>query len=205
MTVSRALPLLIGAALSLAGCMKDPLAGLSRNPDIKVELFGGFAGTPPAPVTLPPDAPRLVASLYQRDIAGDVALVARRGTVTEWMANDGVTIRLDGGILVGTTGLGRDLYAADAASLMAAMAAGGGSYARDFRFMDGERRIVLTSAECTLTRPTGTQEYTELCRTGQGTFTNRFQTDPATGDIIASRQWISHEAGYLGLNPKPNS
>lgn len=204
MTVSRALPLLVGAALSLAGCMKDPLAGLSRDPDIKIELFGGFANTPTNPVTLPPDAPRMVASLYRRDIAAEVALVARRGTVTEWMATDGVTLRLDGGILVGTTGLGRDLYAADAAPLKAAMAAGGGNYARDFRSMDGERRIVLTSADCTLTRPKGTQEYTELCRTGSGTFTNRFQTDPATGDITASRQWISGEAGYLGLNSKPN-
>ncbi len=203
MTMSRMF-VLLAAMLPISGCMSDPLAGLSRDPNFRVQLFGDLAEAPGKPLTLPPDAPRLLASVYDRDVAGEVVQVASRGDTTEWQATDGAVVRLDAGILTGTTGLGYDLYSADAAPLKSAMAAGGGSYIRAFRHMDGERRIVLTAADCTLTSIAGGQEFTELCRDGKRSFTNRYGLSPATGKIVASRQWIGWDAGYMGLNQTPN-
>ncbi len=201
MTMPRLLPLIFLAAPLLAGCVPHQTGSLEQGSNMRIELIAGLP-VKPSKQGMPAAAPEaLVASLFKRNLVADFGLIDRRGTVTEWAAADGVTITLNEGILIGSSGLSEDLYSADVEPLQSAMSKGGGSYTRAFRYLDGERVIQRVDANCTLRNSADGVEFTEVCREPGGTFINRFKVHPKTLQILASRQWVSREVGYLGLNP----
>jgi hypothetical protein len=174
---------------------------LEKGANIKFELLAGLSSGPKTDVVKTKASDRLLASLFKRNVVSEISLIDGRGTITEWTSADGATITLDGGILIGTSGLLDDLYSADVEPIQAAMSQGGGSYARTFRYLDGERVIRTVEAACILRQSEDGGEFTELCREAGRTFINRFRVQPNTLRIFASRQWVSREVGYLGLNP----
>jgi hypothetical protein len=194
----------ICAGFVFSGCDAYNVSQAKSKPTLQFELLGDLGRSKASLLALPPDSERQLASLYKRGIAAEIALIDRRGSVTEWMGSDGVTLRFDSGILTGTTGLSADLYSAEVSPVMDAMAKNGGRYSRVFRHLNGERMIQIIEADCSLTLLPHREEFTEVCRVPGGTFTNRFRVETATTRIVASRQWISREAGYIGLNPYRN-
>jgi hypothetical protein len=201
MSKFRSVLLMVSAVPLLIGCASQDVGSLEQGASLKVELLAGSISGPKAEVVQPKAPDRLLASLFKRNIVADIGLVDRRGTVTEWSSAEGATITLDAGVLIGTSGLSDDLYSADVEPLQVAMLQGGGSYARTFRYLDGERVIRRVDAACVLRQSSDGSEFTELCRETGGTFINRFKVEPETLRILASRQWIGREVGYLGLNP----
>jgi hypothetical protein len=201
MSVFRSVLLMLSAVPLLIGCVSHDTGGLEQGASIKFELLAGLGSGPKADVVQTKASDRLLASLFKRNVVSEVDLIDRRGTITEWASADGATITLDDGILISTSGLSDDLYSAEVEPLQAAMSQGGGSYTRTFRYLDGERVIRSVEAACILRQSEEGSEFTELCREVDGTFINRFRVLPNTLLILASRQWVSREVGYLGLNP----
>lgn len=205
MTLPHLFSLILLAVPLLVGCVSHQSGSLERASNMRVELIAGLQ-VKPNEQTIPIAAPEgLVASLFKRNLVADFGLIDRRGTVTEWAAADGVTLTLNEGILIGSSGLSEDLYSADIEPLRLAMSKGGGTYTRAFRYLDGERVIRRVDANCILRNSSDGVEFTEVCREPDGTFTNRFKVHSKTLQILASRQWVSREVGYLGLNPHDGS
>ncbi len=121
--------------------------------------------------------------------------------VETWQSGDGVSVSVQQGVVVATRGLGFDLMAADVSPTLSAMAGGDpGPYRRQMRYLTGDNHSRYLAAGCVMETRNGT--FTESCKTHRGSFTNQYQGD--TGDaILASRQWISPEVGYLEIKPAP--
>jgi hypothetical protein len=194
--------LLAGLALALSGCSTD---GTNRLfPQALQNIIPGRP-TPAGPTAaqirsqLSPDvraqlgAPVKIATLEEVNLASVIVLRARNGNVETYFTPDGISVSLRDGIVVATRGLGFDLMTADVSDVYRAMRAGQ-SAVRIHRYLDGENHVIIRSFICDYA---GRTEVIETCHTEGFTITNSYRL--AGGRIIASRQWISPQRGYIRI------
>lgn len=207
----------LGCALVLAACGSDTervtifnlLAGAATDivrpsdvPDARDVL------TPELIASSPTSA--LLAVSLNLDVGYTLIPQAINGDTVQWVdASGGGIIRRDG-LLVGTRGLGFDLYTADLAELSAALQSGG---ARDVvrveRILDGQNQIRPSDYICDVV-PVGrevldiygrlddTTRFEERCEGEGRSFTNQYwlRND---GLIVRSVERVSEEYGALEL------
>ncbi|MGR3433959.1 MAG: YjbF family lipoprotein [Shimia sp.] len=143
----------------------------------------------------------------------------RVGALRVWRATDTATLyTTDDGVLRATVGLGFDLYTAETDAVAAALAAGGGRYARTLRHLDAEHVLRPMPVTCTMTRrgaetvtvlgrAHATMRLEETCTTREAIpqtgaplrFVNVYNRDPRDGLLWRSSQWVSLELGHIAL------
>ena len=140
--------------------------------------------------------PLKIAVLERRNQASVLIENTRNRDVVTYLTPDGVSVSLRQGVLVATRGLGFDLMTADVDAVLPALRGGGQGVVRVHRYLDGEEQVVIRSFICDYT---GRGTVTETCHSDGFKITNSYQL--GGGGIIASRQWVSPEQGYLRLEP----
>jgi hypothetical protein len=184
------------AALIMAGC--DRLSGT-------LELTGNVGAIAPQPI----GEERLRVATPATGARATLAPVAENGDVTVWQTLDGITLSLQGGVLVATRGLGDDLMSADVEGDVAILLGTGdmGYYPHIRSYLDGEDQTVFRSYQCrragqtrTTLRIDGTARPTRRievqCTSPRHDFTNVFWSDNR-GKLLKSRQWISPTMQYM--------
>ena len=174
----------------------------------------------PLPETAPPvqltraqveasPLPLLVAELERIRANAVLAQVGENRGVRTYSTADGVTLALDGGVLVATRGLAGDLMSAAAPSA-ARIAAGTGSHSRSYWFLGDLDRTDRRDFACTLQsagaetvtivgRSHATRIVDEHCSGENATFSNRFWLESG-GNIRQSRQWAGETVGFMKLS-----
>lgn len=184
------------AALLAGGC--DRLGGA-------LELTGNVAAVAPQPT----GPERLRVAIPETGARATLAPVAESGDVTVWQTLDGITLSLQGGVLIATRGLGDDLMSADVAGDVAMLrgTGGGGYYPHIRTYLDGEDQTVFRSYQCRRTGQARTtlqidgaaraaRRIAARCTSPRHEFTNVYWLD-ATGTVLKSRQWISPAMQYM--------
>ena len=161
-------------------------------------------------------APVLWATLAVDPVGGGfVGLVENRGEVS-FVSADRQTLRLRGGQLAATRGLGTDLvgYRSDPAADPAVRPRPPGDWPdrvqRIYRFSDGMGGEFLRAALCRprivgpaeveiFGRPQALTEIAEPCRTPFHAFDNRYWVDPDSGYVWRSVQWVGPGVGSITL------
>ncbi|UOA34121.1 hypothetical protein DSM110093_03956 (plasmid) [Sulfitobacter sp. DSM 110093] len=131
----------------------------------------------------------LIARLENRDQASVLIQSGVNRDVVTYVTPDGISLSLRDGVLVGTRGLGFDLMNTDVSEM--AMR-DGGQAVRVHRYLDGENRIVIKSFICDYK---GVNPIVEACAGKNTQFQNSYRV--SASKIIASRQWIGPEVGYI--------
>lgn len=153
---------------------------------ITPEIRQLLSGTPAAIVTLEDQA--LSSIIYQ---------AAANGAVATFFTPDNRSLSFREGVLVATRGLGFDLMSTDTGDAVQAIRGRGSSYTRLYQYLDGEEAIVSLTFRCTAQ---GNGLVHETCQGDWGTVENSYSVG-SDGDILASRQWIGPERGYLRVEP----
>lgn len=198
---------ILAALILLAGCGNDPQRGASL--DQIGQIINQIGLPEPGPTAaqirsgLTPEvraqfgnAPLKVGTIEKPQLASVLIGVGRNGRVATFTTPDGVSFAFDDGVLVGTRGLGSDLMTADIGPTRRALNAGSGAgVIRIHRYLDGEDQIFVRSFVCDIsTGSDGT--LVEQCQGSALSFENRYQRRQG-GVVIASRQWVSPDRGYL--------
>ncbi|MFW2545446.1 YjbF family lipoprotein [Primorskyibacter sp. 2E107] len=207
------LALIAGLALSACGTEKNPAleyfktqANLKKAPDgaapapIAQQMVGMLAAT---------SAPVEFINIEKRESQGLLVGIERNGPYYSYgsAARQGMVLR--SGMITATRGLGGDLMSSEEDALLRAVQArqpGSASY--QLRFLTPEDLTRTLNFTCSVT-PGGRQiikageidsagiTMTADCK-GEGvTFTNTYVVDPQ-GTILAGRQWLGFEIGYVG-------
>lgn len=122
--------------------------------------------------------------------------VARNGSTTTWMSQDGqASVSLRDGIVISTKGFGFDLLSADTISALNARYSPS-SQIREFQHLDGENQVITTRYKCEYSNQGS--ELREHCFTGEHEFLNTYIRSKS-GQVLHSRQWISPQIEYLVL------
>ena len=184
------------AALMVAGC--DRLGGA-------LELTGNVGAVAPQPI----GPARLRVAIPATGARATLAPVAENGDVTVWQTLDGITLSLQGGVLVATRGLGDDLMSADVGGDVAMLRGTGdaGYYPHIRSYLDGEDQTVFRSYQCrragqarTTLRIDGAarpaRRIEVQCTSPRHDFTNIYWLDDR-GTLLKSRQWISPAMQYM--------
>ncbi len=137
-----------------------------------------------------------------------VRQVAQNGDAKTYMAVDNISVSYRQGVLVATRGLGADLMAGDADATLAALEAPeNGVYSRQMRYLTSLHKSTWIKAGCEMKRGgaetrAGQQltRYEESCIARRDRFTNIYWLN-ASGQILASRQWVSAAVGDLQTDP----
>lgn len=152
------------------------------------------------------DSALLRLSVISFDATGLVFFAGTNGSKVTWISAEGASFIFDGGLLVGTRGLGDDLMGSDVAAAAQSLS-GGGNHTRVLDFLNGLSQIERQAFQCVTIR-TGRENITivektyatsifeETCTGESGGFKNIYWRD-ANGVIWQSRQWISAAVGYL--------
>ena len=154
--------------------------------------------------------PVLIATL---DANGSTSLFAQRGengSMRTWLAASGQGVITRDGLLVGTRGFGNDLMSADMGAL-AALVRGrhAGNAQVELRHLDGLGIERATRFSCTVgTGSAASYSFAGLdlsglqvaahCAADSASFDASFIVSD-TGRVIASRQWIGPQLGYLTI------
>lgn len=204
------LPLVASMAFGLAACGND-VARINSLKQTRATL-GGFFKKKSVPPTaaqiraqLTPEVraqlgnvPLLIATLEQSRASSVLIKQQSNGSVSTYFTPDGISVSLNGGVLVATRGLGFDLMSSDTAqSRSAILARGGQGVVRLHRYLDGENHTALRSFVCDVRR----QEHGWLQETCHGdgiTFENSYLLGRG-GRIIKSKQWVGPRKGYITI------
>lgn len=174
-----------------------------------------------------PPAPRPAASVSEEEILGNPGKYVRvnirnfgiwdtlvaagsNGTRTTWIGGTGASVTTEGGIVVATRGLPRDLMGAEATQTAVAIQEGGGTYIRVHDFLTDQDQSLQFALTCTLEgkgadevnrlgQSLPAQRFEEVCRSENLTLTNVYWAD-RSGKIIRSLQAVSPDAGYLQID-----
>jgi hypothetical protein len=213
--------LLSALALGISGCGDSRGLGMEK-------IFGHVFGSPTAQGTAftPSAAQRSVlatgdtnkgilrVSIPAYNARADLTLLTTRGSLQDWRATDGSSIVLSDGVLVGTRGLGADLFSAAAPGLVQALKSGRGTLKRQHLYLDGEGatvRIVFrcsvsfgedSHARVTATPARGEGRIVESClseRPQAVEFTNVYWFTAESKKIRQSRQWVSTTVGSIDI------
>lgn len=152
--------------------------------------------------------PAMAVTIEKFGLTGLVVHLRDNNGVENWASFDDVILGLRQGIVVSTAGWGADLMAVEVPSLAMMQTAAGG-HERVHVMLDGEDQLQRYRYSCqmdsqgmrniTIFRKTyATQLVEEICHGDRGQFTNSYWIT-ATGQVRKSRQWVSPEVGYIGL------
>lgn len=219
-----ALALAGAALLGLAGCGndKDQLMSLNTLKQVSAELKGSIGGSK-APAPSPQQqaaAQAQLAAAALRSLPGPVmlgtweatgvttvlGLQGQNGSKRSYATPDQQGVVMERGLMVATRGLGHDLQSANtgnSASLIRARRAGHSN--RTHYYLDAihqERPLPLScdiaSAGAVSAGGVSGTQMTETCTGGGVKITNSYIVSNG-GRIMASRQWIGPNAGYMAL------
>lgn len=143
-------------------------------------------------------------------IAGLGRVVSEHDNLRTWLGDSGYSVSIENGLVVATRGFGKDLMAADVASVRAAIDAGGGEAVRLHDYLDSRDQIVQERYACVIAsagpqpvdlglRQVEAEAFAETCRSTRVQFENMYFIGES-GGIIASRQFVSDVVGYLSNN-----
>jgi hypothetical protein len=154
--------------------------------------------------------PYLLVELPSRQASATRTIFEQRGAIQDWRGDDGISLILHDDILVGTRGLGADLFAADPVPAGALRSARAGGYTRIYRHLDAENQEIRTVYRCTLSqggidqvdliaRQVSTRRITETCQSAGKTdasVVNLYWIGLSDAMVWKSTQWISEAARY---------
>lgn len=213
----------IAALVTLASCSSDNSGfNLSSLPGAGIfsALRGGdHAASQDQPVESPGFTAQLIAEHPENFMIADVPniginqparIIQNNAGDTTWQAQGGATFAFHDGVMVATRGLIDDLLTISAEGVRAALAAGGGTVTRTLEQLDDLDQLSSLTLTCTITRDgpedvnLGLREvslvkFTEHCASQKLVFDNAYWLD-GSGDIMASRQFVSADVGYARLN-----
>ncbi|MBO9432180.1 YjbF family lipoprotein [Sulfitobacter sp. R18_1] len=135
----------------------------------------------------------IIAQLEQNERA---SILVRKGVnrdVETYYTPDNISLSLRDGVLISTRGLGFDLMSSDVAEVLTGLRHGGQAV-RVHRYLDGEDQIVIKSYICDYS---GNAQIIENCYGKDHSFKNSYQM--SGGRVVASRQWIGPDLGYIRL------
>jgi hypothetical protein len=135
----------------------------------------------------------MIAQLEQNERASILVRKGLNRDVETYFTPDNLSLSLKEGVLVGTRGFGFDLMSSDVAEVIGGIRHGGRAV-RVHRYLDGEDQIVIKSYICDYS---GNTQVTETCYGKDHSFKNSYQM--SGGKVIASRQWIGPDLGYIRL------
>ena len=139
-----------------------------------------------------------------------MVIAGRNGSRVTWVDTQGMAVTLEGGLIVATRGLPRDLMGAEVGESRAALRSGSGSSRRIHDYLDDldqiQRELLLCSIETKaretieiLDIPHATRRLEETCRGEVISFTNIYWVK-GDGRVLRSLQAVSPEAGYLQID-----
>ena len=144
------------------------------------------------------------------ETAGGASLLrqdGRNGAIATWRADEGVSLSLDGGVIVATRGLGSDLMSADVAATRAALANGPRQdYQRFHSYLDGENRQQFRAFRCEMvTAPDSIVSFGLRLAVTRAEETCYSTADPirniywlgGDGTPWRTQQWVSPEVGHV--------
>lgn len=157
--------------------------------------------------------PYLLVELPSRQASATRFLFSQRGPIQDWRGQDGISLTLHNDVLIGTRGLGADLFAADPMAANSLQNSNIKHYNRTYRHLDGENREILTHYQCHLVqgssatvdliaRQVTTLSVVETCKTAEpgGTqIRNEYWIGTSDGITWKSIQWVSESVGYAIL------
>ncbi len=208
--------LILGAAIiSLAAC--GPLnegSALARNADVFLARtgIGDSTALPPPPELTraqieaqPVDLLRI--SIISREATSVFTKVAQNGPRVTWQSGEGVGVILQGGLIVGTRGVGDDVMGSDVSGALASLRRGG-NHLRTLDFLNGLGQIERRTYQCETVRTRDddvtifdvtydTTIVEETCTNPSGEFKNTYWVDRNLV-VWQARQWVSNGVGYLG-------
>jgi hypothetical protein len=154
--------------------------------------------------------PYLLVEIPSRQASATRVLFNQRGPVQDWRGEDGISVILQNDILIGTRGLGPDLFAADPLSAEVLRSGRAATYTRVYRHLDSENHVVSQSYSCSIetggsaqvdliARQVATRRTIETCRTADkvnAPVINEFWTGISDGLMWKSRQWVGPSVEY---------
>ncbi len=190
--------------LTLTGCDEytdrlDRLAGLEESE--------GFS------IPVPADGSRPVlmdAGLEKFGSSEGLVRISSRGPIEIWRAEEGDTLTLRQGIVLGTRAFTPDLFSVEAALPSQWMDATRPATAeRIHRYVDGLEQVYIRAYSCVFSEtsrdelPLGAETLQlnrtdEDCYNATQSFTNSYWMN-GSGQMVLSRQWLGPELGYLLL------
>lgn len=215
MRMSGMLKFLVGfsSAMWMASCSSDgrtPLVDTYRT--ISTQLAAGRdPAARDAREVLTPEfvaaikVPYLLAELPSRQASATRLLFSQSGTIQDWRGPDGISVILNDDVLIGTRGLGADLFAADPIPVANWRLGPAGSYDRVYRHLDGENREVQTPYRCRfshgevtqtdlIARKVSTRHLIESCTASDpvvAPVVNEYWIGTADNIVWQSKQWVS--------------
>lgn len=195
--------------LGAVGTAQRVFRGLGSETSIALPraVPGGFT---PEAIAAEPSEYRLVqvTALGLNEVA---RVVQRNGSDLTLALQSGQTASFRGGVLAATHGFPEDLVALDAPGLTAILRAGGGSLTRHRETLDAQDQTRVDAFACTVVaagaetvdlglRQVQARRLDERCTGERVIFDNVYWLD-GTGDIVASRQFVSPSVAYLRANP----
>ena len=210
--------LALAALTALAGCGSDdrPTTFDLARGVVGGVLPGGDDAAQDARAVLTPamiaNSPTsaLLAVLVERDVGYTLVPNAVNGETVQWRDISGGGLMQRDGILVGTRGLGWDLFTADVSGLSAALRGGGGrDVLRVNRFIDGTNKVRARQYLCDVVavgreaidvygRIDRTTLFEERCTGEADAFVNRYWLR-SDGLIVRSRERVSPQFGDIEL------
>ncbi len=147
----------------------------------------------------------------QREIGRQTAglgLVSRRAGIETWSTQDGTTLTLEDGVVIGTVGFGPDLFSVEVDPVRARPL--GQPTTRIHRSVDGENHLRLEAYVCEISvdhtakvawdgKILPVSRFDENC-TGPNAHFENFFIYSRSGRLLGSRQWINGELGYFLLH-----
>jgi hypothetical protein len=174
--------------------------------DAQRSVPGGFA---PEAITAEPQAYRFV-QVNALNLQEPARIIQQNGDEVTLALQSGPTAAFDRGILVATRGFGDDLMTIDSANVLEVLQAGGGTLTRRAEMLDNQDQLLTDSFACTITsagseevnlglRTPTLRRFDENCKGEALIFDNIYWLD-GTGNILASRQYVSPTVAYLRAN-----
>ncbi len=136
-----------------------------------------------------------------------LGLTSRRGNIETWSTLDGTTLTLENGVVIGTAGLGPDLFSVDVDPVRSRRL--DRSSPRIHRYVDGENHVQLSAFVCTMSvdhdlsvpwdgKTIKVSRFDEVCSCANIQFENYYLYS-RSGYLLGSKQWIGLNTGYLLL------
>ncbi|MDX2485548.1 MAG: YjbF family lipoprotein [Pseudodonghicola sp.] len=137
-----------------------------------------------------------------------LGLISRHGNTETWSTLDGTTLTLENGVVIGTAGLGPDLFSVDVDPVrsrpLKRLAP------RIHRYVDGENHVQLSAFVCTMSvdhdvsvpwdgKTIKVSRFDEVC-TGANIQFKNYYLYSKSGYLLGSRQWIGLNTGFLLLH-----
>lgn len=154
--------------------------------------------------------PYLLVEIPSRQASATRSVFNQKGPIQDWRGADGISLILHNDVLVGTRGLGADLFAADPVPSHALRSVPAAPYTRVFRYLDAENRHFVVSYRCTtaaggdaqvdlIARQVSTSRVIETCQTHPAEdkpIVNEYWIGSDYKAVWKSRQWVSESVAY---------